>query len=82
LSDEFSDEGDGISSDREDARAARQDLIEVLSGHAMLMSEDFAPWSMRYSGHQFGNWAGQLGDGRAISVSELDLYHRVYMLRF
>ncbi|EKM78698.1 hypothetical protein AGABI1DRAFT_59713, partial [Agaricus bisporus var. burnettii JB137-S8] len=68
LSDEFSDEGDGAPSDIEDARAARQDLVEVLSGHAMLMSEDFAPWSMRYSGHQFGSWAGQLGDGRAISV--------------
>lgn len=73
LSDEFSDEGDGTPSDREDVRAARQDLVEVLSGHAMLMSDEFAPWSMRYSGHQFGSWAGQLGDGRAISVSELDL---------
>lgn len=53
---------------------ARQELIDVLSGHAVLMnpSEDpkeaWAPWSLRYSGHQFGVWAGQLGDGRAISV--------------
>jgi uncharacterized protein YdiU (UPF0061 family) len=56
----------------------RQELIDVLSGHAVLMSSDsadtnsltinFAPWSSRYSGHQFGTWAGQLGDGRAISV--------------
>ena len=22
-----------------------------------------------YGGHQFGNWAGQLGDGRALSVN-------------
>jgi hypothetical protein len=54
--------------------AARQDLIDVLSGHAVLMSDSpdagFAPWSLRYSGHQFGAWAGQLGDGRAISVRE------------
>ncbi|OBZ72114.1 hypothetical protein A0H81_07825 [Grifola frondosa] len=28
----------------------------------------WAPWSLRYSGHQFGVWAGQLGDGRAISI--------------
>ncbi|KAG9093784.1 hypothetical protein FS749_013736 [Ceratobasidium sp. UAMH 11750] len=28
----------------------------------------YAPWSLRYSGHQFGSWAGQLGDGRAISL--------------
>jgi len=25
-----------------------------------------------YSGHQFGVWAGQLGDGRALSIGELD----------
>ncbi|KAF5359797.1 hypothetical protein D9756_003348 [Leucocoprinus leucothites] len=68
LSDEFGDEGDGVESEREDVRAARKDLIDILSGHAMLMSDEFAPWSMRYSGHQFGSWAGQLGDGRAISV--------------
>ncbi|EMD34084.1 hypothetical protein CERSUDRAFT_117594 [Gelatoporia subvermispora B] len=54
--------------------AVRQELIDVLSGHAMLMNTDgdpethWAPWSLRYSGHQFGVWAGQLGDGRAISI--------------
>lgn len=68
LSDEFGDEGDGVESEREDIRAARKDLVDILSGHAMLMSDEFAPWSMRYSGHQFGSFAGQLGDGRAISV--------------
>ncbi len=56
-----------------DAAAKRQELIDVLGGHAMLISGDeadvsFAPWSLRYSGHQFGDWAGQLGDGRAISI--------------
>ncbi|KAI0300900.1 hypothetical protein BC826DRAFT_931613 [Russula brevipes] len=55
------------------AAATRQELIDVLGGHAMLISGDeadvsFAPWSLRYSGHQFGAWAGQLGDGRAISI--------------
>lgn len=54
--------------------AARQELIEVLSGSVVLANEDvdpersWAPWSLRYSGHQFGVWAGQLGDGRAISL--------------
>ncbi|KAI0671584.1 hypothetical protein C8Q78DRAFT_973334 [Trametes maxima] len=59
----------------EEAVAARQELIDVLSGHALLMNGEgddpqtqWAPWSLRYSGHQFGNWAGQLGDGRAISL--------------
>jgi serine/tyrosine/threonine adenylyltransferase len=57
---------------QDDVNVARQDLIDILSGHAVLMSDSheagFAPWSLRYSGHQFGTWAGQLGDGRAISI--------------
>ena len=28
-------------------------------------------WAQCYGGHQFGNWAGQLGDGRAISLGEV-----------
>ncbi|KAL1746319.1 hypothetical protein HDZ31DRAFT_81334 [Schizophyllum fasciatum] len=51
-----------------EASAVRQELVDVLSGHAVLGNDNFAPWSMRYSGHQFGTWAGQLGDGRAISI--------------
>ncbi|KAF6757235.1 hypothetical protein DFP72DRAFT_892062 [Ephemerocybe angulata] len=75
LSGEFGDEGDGQPSDIPEAIEARNDLVDVLSGHATLMTPPeveaesaFAPWSMRYSGHQFGSWAGQLGDGRAITV--------------
>ncbi len=29
-------------------------------------------YSQRYGGHQFGNWAGQLGDGRAITLGEVE----------
>lgn len=29
------------------------------------------PYAMCYGGHQFGSWAGQLGDGRAINLGEL-----------
>lgn len=32
------------------------------------------PYAMNYGGHQFGSWAGQLGDGRAINLLEL-LHH-------
>ena len=28
-------------------------------------------YATNYGGHQFGNWAGQLGDGRAISLGEV-----------
>ncbi|WP_435414517.1 protein adenylyltransferase SelO [Polaribacter aestuariivivens] len=30
------------------------------------------PFAMCYAGHQFGNWAGQLGDGRAINLFEVE----------
>ena len=31
-----------------------------------------SPFAMCYGGHQFGNWAGQLGDGRAINLFEIE----------
>ena len=33
---------------------------------------DTKPFAMCYGGHQFGNWAGQLGDGRAINLFEIE----------
>lgn len=50
---------------------ARKQLLDVLSGNvvaASLGEKPFAPWSLCYGGHQFGSWASQLGDGRAISI--------------
>jgi len=43
--------------------------IEVLAGNRLLPG--MQPYSARYGGHQFGHWAGQLGDGRAITLGEL-----------
>lgn len=40
----------------------------VFSGNQQLPG--MTPWASRYGGHQFGHWAGQLGDGRAISLCE------------
>ena len=37
-------------------------------GNALLTG--MQPYAANYGGHQFGNWAGQLGDGRAISLGE------------
>lgn len=34
--------------------------------------ENIKPYSTAYAGHQFGNWAGQLGDGRAILAGEIE----------
>jgi hypothetical protein len=41
----------------------------VLGGNALWPGMD--PYAANYGGHQFGNWAGQLGDGRAIVLGEL-----------
>lgn len=37
---------------------------------------DTKPFAMCYGGHQFGNWAGQLGDGRAINLFEVEHQHK------
>jgi len=44
-------------------------FAEVFGGNRLL--EGMQPWASNYGGHQFGQWAGQLGDGRAISLGEL-----------
>jgi len=36
---------------------------------------------MNYAGHQFGNWAGQLGDGRAIILAEVAHNNIIYSLQ-
>ena len=45
------------------------DFPHIFSGNRVL--DDMDPYAMCYGGHQFGNWAGQLGDGRAINLGEL-----------
>lgn len=42
---------------------------EVFAGNRLLEGMD--PFAMCYGGHQFGQWAGQLGDGRAINLGEI-----------
>jgi uncharacterized protein YdiU (UPF0061 family) len=48
---------------------ASQALVEVFTGNRV--PERAQPLAAVYSGHQFGVWAGQLGDGRAILLGEL-----------
>jgi uncharacterized protein YdiU (UPF0061 family) len=42
--------------------------IAILGGN--FIAETMKPYAACYAGHQFGNWAGQLGDGRAITLGE------------
>ena len=44
--------------------------LQVLSGNALWPG--MQPLASVYSGHQFGVWAGQLGDGRALWLGEID----------
>ena len=45
------------------------DFVELLSGNTLL--QNMRPYAMCYGGHQFGHWAGQLGDGRVINLGEV-----------
>lgn len=50
------------------AQMQSEAFAQVFGGNALL--EGMQPWASNYGGHQFGVWAGQLGDGRAISLGE------------
>jgi uncharacterized protein YdiU (UPF0061 family) len=52
------------------AHLASSDFVDLLTGNRVPSRSQ--PLSAVYSGHQFGVWAGQLGDGRAILLGELN----------
>ncbi len=53
--------------DDEACRSER--FARVFAGNEPLAGMD--PYAHCYGGHQFGHWAGQLGDGRAINLGEV-----------
>lgn len=56
-----------------------EEFLAVFSGQKVL--KDTQPYAMCYAGHQFGNWAGQLGDGRAINLFEVENNSNYYTLQ-
>ncbi len=46
-----------------------EQFAKVFVGNEILAG--MQPYAMCYGGHQFGHWAGQLGDGRAINLGEV-----------
>jgi serine/tyrosine/threonine adenylyltransferase len=55
--------------------ATTEEFNEFVAGNRLLgwdyeKSTGGYPWAQCYGGFQFGQWAGQLGDGRAISLFE------------
>ncbi|MEG9328910.1 YdiU family protein [Salinimicrobium catena] len=57
-----------LAADLELADPKKED-IDILAGNRLTKS--MYPYAACYAGHQFGNWAGQLGDGRAITLGEI-----------
>jgi uncharacterized protein YdiU (UPF0061 family) len=55
--------------DLSEADCASDAFLQIFAGNALLAGMD--PSAACYGGHQFGVWAGQLGDGRAISLGEV-----------
>ncbi|MCA9700993.1 MAG: YdiU family protein, partial [Myxococcales bacterium] len=49
--------------------AQRSELAAILAGARL--GPGMEPYAACYGGHQFGNWADQLGDGRAITLGEV-----------
>ena len=49
---------------------AEHEVLKTLTGNHV--PAGLQPAASVYSGHQFGQWAGQLGDGRALSLGQLD----------
>lgn len=44
------------------------DFAQIFAGNRLLAGME--PYASCYGGHQFGHWAGQLGDGRAINLGD------------
>jgi uncharacterized protein YdiU (UPF0061 family) len=51
------------------AYANSDEFAAIMSGNKLANGMD--PYATCYGGHQFGHWAGQLGDGRAINLGEI-----------
>jgi len=56
-----------------------EEFLNAFSGKDILPGTQ--PYAMCYAGHQFGNWAGQLGDGRAINLTEIENNNQFYTLQ-
>ena len=54
-------------------------FLKIFSGNSMVPNTK--PYAMCYGGHQFGNWAGQLGDGRAINLFEMEHNNKHWALQ-
>jgi serine/tyrosine/threonine adenylyltransferase len=61
---------DALAGELEIEKPSNQQDVDILGGNRVTPS--MRPYAACYAGHQFGNWAGQLGDGRAITLGEVE----------
>ncbi len=54
--------------DLETAACETENFAQIMAGNRL--AKGMEPYATCYGGHQFGQWAGQLGDGRAINLGE------------
>lgn len=72
VSNEFAEEL-GISD------VSSKEFLDVVTGNVLAPASK--PYAMNYGGHQFGHWAGQLGDGRAINLGEVAGVNKNWVLQ-
>lgn len=58
----------------DEAIGQSDDFLQIFAGNKLL--QGMQPYAMCYGGHQFGHWAGQLGDGRAILLGDVINSHQ------
>jgi uncharacterized protein YdiU (UPF0061 family) len=56
-----------------------EEFLQVFSGKKQAAGSVL--YAMCYGGHQFGSWAGQLGDGRAINLGEVEHQNKSWALQ-
>ncbi|MCZ2495528.1 YdiU family protein [Xylophilus sp. Kf1] len=61
-------------------RMSQPPVVEALAGSRPIAGSN--PVATVYSGHQFGQWAGQLGDGRALLLGQVDTAHGPLEIQF
>lgn len=54
-------------------------FLNIVTGNDLI--ENAKPYAMCYGGHQFGQWAGQLGDGRAINLGQIEHNNKSWTLQ-
>ena len=66
----WEEKDDGNASDQRNTEANENGTNGTNGTNDTIEGREIYPWAQCYGGYQFGQWAGQLGDGRAISLFE------------